>query len=179
MPRAQKPKDFAWAVKELKAGRSVARTGWNGRGMALVLIPGSTFKVDKDRPLARHFPPGMEMSYHAHIDMMSAQGYLVPWLASQADLLSEDWVSAMPASQLAQIRAAQAALSPSPAPDTPATPSKPSKVAKAIKRIERAADKPNLPPKKRVTSSEAIKERHLPAKPRRGAKPVANGKGAV
>lgn len=34
---------------------------------------------------------GARVEYHAHIDMRTAQGYVVPWLASQADMLAEDW----------------------------------------------------------------------------------------
>jgi hypothetical protein len=82
---------FEVALAFLKAGRRVRREGWNGKGMFLFLIPGSVFTVDPKRPLAAHFPAGTEVQYHAHIDMWTAQGYVVPWLASQADLLSEDW----------------------------------------------------------------------------------------
>ena len=42
--------------------------------------------------MAAHFPVGTEVEYHAHIDMKTAQGYVVPWLASQTDVLAEDWV---------------------------------------------------------------------------------------
>lgn len=34
---------------------------------------------------------GTKVQYHPHIDMKTAQGYVVPWLASQADMLAEDW----------------------------------------------------------------------------------------
>ena len=34
---------------------------------------------------------GVNINYHAHIDMKTAQGYIVPWLASQADMLDYDW----------------------------------------------------------------------------------------
>jgi hypothetical protein len=34
---------------------------------------------------------GKEIDYHAHVDMKAAQGYVVPWLCSQADLLADDW----------------------------------------------------------------------------------------
>lgn len=66
---------FGWAVAELKAGRKVTRTGWNGKGMYLEL----------QRPDAHS---KMTLPY---IFMKTAQGDLVPWLASQTDVLSEDW----------------------------------------------------------------------------------------
>lgn len=81
---------FGEALDALKAGQRVARSGWNGKGMFLFLVPGSKFKVNR-APLLGIYPEGTEIDYHAHIDMKTAQGYVVPWLASQADLLSSDW----------------------------------------------------------------------------------------
>ena len=83
--------DFGDAVRALKDGKRVAREGWNGKGMFLFFVPGSNFKVNR-APLLGIYPEGTEINYHAHIDMKTAQGYIVPWLASQADVLSEDWV---------------------------------------------------------------------------------------
>ena len=42
-------------------------------------------------PLNSFYPEGTEVEYHGHIDMKTAQGYIVPWVASQADMLSDDW----------------------------------------------------------------------------------------
>ena len=81
---------FSDALEALKAGRRVARTGWNGKNMFLFLVPGSTFTVNR-APLLGIYPEGTVVDYHAHIDMKTAQGYVVPWLASQADLLADDW----------------------------------------------------------------------------------------
>ena len=82
--------DFSQALEAIKDHQKVARKGWNGKGMFLFLVPGSTFKVNRP-PLLGIYPEGTEVQYHAHIDMKTAQGYVVPWLASQADLLAEDW----------------------------------------------------------------------------------------
>ena len=82
---------FGEAVDHMKNGGRVAREGWNGKGMFLFLVPGSKFKVDRE-PLKSILGEGTEVQYHAHIDMKTAQGYIVPWLASQSDVLSEDWV---------------------------------------------------------------------------------------
>jgi len=91
--RAYRPTDamsFGRAVEMLKLGRKVARAGWNGKGMFLFLVPGSTFTVNRP-PLLGIYPEGTQIDYHAHIDMKTAQGYVVPWLASQADILADDW----------------------------------------------------------------------------------------
>jgi len=81
---------FGWALKMLENGEKVARDGWNGKDMFLFLVPGSKFKVNRP-PLLGIYPEGTEIEYHAHIDMKTAQGYVVPWLASQADILAKDW----------------------------------------------------------------------------------------
>lgn len=83
--------DFSEALAHLKVRRRVARLGWNGKGMFLFLVPGSTFTVNR-APLLGIYPEGTEIQYQSHIDMKTAQGYVVPWSASQADLLSDDWV---------------------------------------------------------------------------------------
>lgn len=82
--------NFSDALNHIKAGHRVQRSGWNGKGMFLFLVPGSVFKVNRE-PLLSMMGEGTEVQYHAHIDMKTAQGYIVPWLASQADLLADDW----------------------------------------------------------------------------------------
>lgn len=83
-------RDFAWAITQLKKGSKVCRSGWNGKGMFLFLVPGSTFKVNRP-PLMGIYPEGTEINYHAHVDMKTAQGDVVPWLCSQTDMLATDW----------------------------------------------------------------------------------------
>jgi hypothetical protein len=82
---------FGKAIEALKAGKKVAREGWNGKDMFLFLVPGSTFQVNR-APLLGIYPSGTEINYQSHIDMKTAQGTIVPWLASQSDVLAEDWV---------------------------------------------------------------------------------------
>lgn len=81
---------FGTALEQLEAGAKVARSGWNGKGMFLFLVPGSVFNVNRP-PLLGIYPEGTEIKYHAHIDMKTADGYVVPWLASQTDVLAKDW----------------------------------------------------------------------------------------
>ena len=82
---------FGPALEALKLGKKVARAGWNGKGMFLFLVPGSTFKVNRP-PLLGIYLEGTEINYHAHIDMKTADNKVVPWLCSQTDMLAEDWV---------------------------------------------------------------------------------------
>lgn len=81
---------FGHALVALQAGKRVARAGWNGKGMFLYLVPGSQFTVNR-LPLLGIYPEGTVINYHAHIDMKTANGDCVPWLASQTDMLANDW----------------------------------------------------------------------------------------
>lgn len=83
--------DFSLALQYLKMGKKVARAGWNGKGMFVFLVPGSTFKVNRP-PLLGIYPEGTEINYLPHVDMKTADDKIVPWLVSQADLLASDWV---------------------------------------------------------------------------------------
>ena len=82
--------DFGKVVAGLKEGRRYAREGWNGKNMFIFLVPGSVFKVNRE-PLLSILGEGTEVQYQPHIDMKTAQGSVVPWLASQSDVLAEDW----------------------------------------------------------------------------------------
>jgi len=82
--------DFGAALAQVKAGQRVERSGWNGKGMFIFLVPGSTFIVNRP-PLLGIYPEGTTIVYHAHIDMKTAIGDIVPWVASQTDLLANDW----------------------------------------------------------------------------------------
>jgi hypothetical protein len=83
--------NFGEALHSLKKGSRVARSGWNGKRMWLTLVPGSRITVAEGRPLAAALPIGTAVEYLPHIDMFTAQGQLVPWLASQTDVLADDW----------------------------------------------------------------------------------------
>ena len=74
----------------LRAGAKVERSGWNGKGMFLFLVPGSSFEVNRE-PLLGIYPAGTVVEYCPHIDMKTADNKVVPWLASQTDVLANDW----------------------------------------------------------------------------------------
>jgi len=82
--------NFGDALNALRLGARVSRAGWNGKGMFLFLVPGSRFVVNRP-PLLGIYPEGTEVEYSPHVDMRAADGKIVPWLASQTDILAEDW----------------------------------------------------------------------------------------
>jgi hypothetical protein len=84
---------FGHALVALKQGLKVARAGWNGKGMWIILVPGN-FGI---RPVAGtpYSKAGLtaDVDIDPHMDMFTAGGSMQPgWLASQADMLAEDWV---------------------------------------------------------------------------------------
>jgi hypothetical protein len=84
---------FDWAIQQLKAGRKVQRKGWNGKGMFITLQQGSTVdgELMRNAP-AKEFYTGKKCNIAPHIDMKVADdSYVVGWLASQTDMLAEDW----------------------------------------------------------------------------------------
>lgn len=99
--------NFGQALEALKEGAAVARSGWNGKGMWIALTPGSAFE-------ARHAKCGhaaakramelgdqeAEIELLPHIDMRAADGTMViGWLASQTDMLADDWQIVRPGSE--------------------------------------------------------------------------------
>jgi len=80
---------FSDALGILMDGRKVARAGWNGKGMFLYHVPANSYKTVTDVAKAEF---GDTVEYGAYIAMKTDQGNVVPWLASQSDILADDWV---------------------------------------------------------------------------------------
>ncbi len=94
------PFDFGIALRCLKGGIRVARVGWNGKGMWLSLsgpLEGRKIEADKfwslNNAAYAECQPGGAANVLPCITMKTADGsILMGWLASQTDMLSEDWV---------------------------------------------------------------------------------------
>lgn len=82
--------NFSDALADVKKGGKAARANWNGKDMFIFLVPGSNFEVNRP-PLLGIYPEGTAISYRPHIDMKTVDGEIVPWIASQTDLLEDDW----------------------------------------------------------------------------------------
>lgn len=87
---------FGDAINFLKAGKKVARKGWNGKGLFLVLCPGSEVPADHMRvkPVKKFYQQEgcVSVIIAPHIDLKAADGtYVTGWLASQTDMLADDW----------------------------------------------------------------------------------------
>ena len=85
--------DFGMALEALKRGKAVSRKGWNGKGMFITLQNGSEVEGNNMRnEPAKKYYGDCKAKICPHIDMKAADGsYVVGWLASQTDMLAEDW----------------------------------------------------------------------------------------
>ena len=90
---------FGEAITLLNAGHPVTRAGWNGKGMFLIRAGGYAVRAEDARAgtfintefLKRRGCTHLEIL--PHIDMWTAQNtYLAGWLASQSDMLADDWM---------------------------------------------------------------------------------------
>lgn len=73
---------FSVALDAVKQGKSIARSGWNGKGMQVkAQIPDEFSKMTL---------PYLYIEYPANAP--NTPGARCPWLASQTDLMSEDWI---------------------------------------------------------------------------------------
>lgn len=81
------------AVDEMEAGRKVARSGWNGKGMYLVRQAGypEGIPINQNTASATGLPLGSIQRFDPYVMMRTASGSFIPWLCSQADLLARDW----------------------------------------------------------------------------------------
>ena len=86
---------FGYALAQIKNGKKISRSGWNGKGMYLVLQKGypDGIPINKNTAEATGIPEGTECKFSPYIMMKTADegNVFVPWLASQTDLLADDW----------------------------------------------------------------------------------------
>jgi hypothetical protein len=94
---------FGEAITLLNAGHPVTRPGWNGKGMFLVRAGGYKVAADDVKPngpinaefLKRRGLTHLEILPHIDMWTVNAEGrqaYLPGWLASQSDMLADDWM---------------------------------------------------------------------------------------
>lgn len=76
---------FGLALEALKKGFKVARKGWNGKNQFLVYIDpydNEQFKLIEEAPLG---------TFYRYVAIKTNYNAIVPWIASQTDMLAEDW----------------------------------------------------------------------------------------
>lgn len=96
--------NFGQAIEAMEAGDKVSREGWNGKGMFLYLVPANSYPAQTNaakeywgkKDVPHTFVGDDKVSvplvpWGAYIAMKTAQENVVPWLASQTDILAKDW----------------------------------------------------------------------------------------
>jgi hypothetical protein len=73
---------FGMAIEALKKGLKVSRAGWNGKGMWVTRM---------DSGVCHNPESDDEYTVREYLAMKTADNQIVPWTASQTDMLSEDW----------------------------------------------------------------------------------------
>jgi len=84
---------FGDAIMAAKAGEKIARGGWNGKNMWVCYMPPVTIDEGIVNGRTKRFVPSGDLNVGGYFVMWTATGVWQPgWLASQADILAEDWV---------------------------------------------------------------------------------------
>ena len=77
--------NFGNALESLKQGNKVCRSGWNDKGMWLIFVESFEYTIVSQCNV-------MDSKLLPWIAMKTADNGFVPWLASQTDILAEDWM---------------------------------------------------------------------------------------
>ena len=112
----EKNKNFGEAIEALKQGKLVTREGWNGKGMFIFMRPADELHIDMVIDKVKSLPQSVKdyylqdvlddndnrvypaaendtIKFTAYLCMKAADGTIVNgWLASQTDMLAEDWI---------------------------------------------------------------------------------------
>jgi len=85
--------DFGDALRALKDGDRVTRTGWNGQGMFVVYQKGypDGIPINANTAEATGIPQGTVCIFRPYLLMCTVDGSFVPWVISQTDALADDW----------------------------------------------------------------------------------------
>lgn len=85
---------FGHAVEAAKVGHRIARAGWNGKNMFVVYLPGYPEGIVANEITQKAFGyDGPELhKVRPYLVMRCADGTHQMWLASQSDILEEDWM---------------------------------------------------------------------------------------
>lgn len=92
---AEPPVDFSEALRRCKGGgERIARLNWNGPGMYVVYQAGypQGIGINANTARATGIAEGAVCVFREYLMMFTADGEFVPWVASQSDILSDDWV---------------------------------------------------------------------------------------
>ena len=82
--------NFGDAIKELKLGKRLQRTGWNGKGLFIYLVPAASYPAQTGAA-KEHFGEGAAVPYAAYLALKNVDETVSTWAPSINDTLAEDW----------------------------------------------------------------------------------------
>jgi len=81
--------NFGKALEALKEGQKIARSGWNGKNMFLLLANNIDFETKANLECVSHLSG--KLTVESIVMKTADDKFVVGWLASQTDMLAEDW----------------------------------------------------------------------------------------
>jgi len=85
--------NFGQALELLKSGRKVCRSGWNGKGMFVYLVPAASY-LAQTGAAKQYFGENAQVPYNAYFAIKNVNETVSTWVPSVNDCLSDDWESA-------------------------------------------------------------------------------------
>jgi hypothetical protein len=83
---------FGQATEAAKLGKKIGRAGWNGKGMFVYYVAAGRYPpVSEPAKEIAAGEPDARVPYRSYLAMKTVTGEVVPWLASQSDVLEDDW----------------------------------------------------------------------------------------
>lgn len=85
---------FGLAVELAKKGQKISRTGWNGSGMYVVIMPGYPEGIPANTATAKthNISEGTVLKFRPYFQLKTAQDDIAMWAPSGSDALAEDWL---------------------------------------------------------------------------------------
>lgn len=80
--------NFSEALKAVKSGSKIARSGWNAQSQYVYHVPAAEYAAQTDIAKAEF---GDMVPYNAYLAIKTVQNTVAPWLPSQTDVLANDW----------------------------------------------------------------------------------------
>jgi Protein of unknown function (DUF2829) len=81
---------FGQTLEALKVGKKAVRSGWNGRGMFIYLVPAASYPVQTGAAQSI-FGEGAMVPYNAYLAIKNVNKTVSTWVPSINDVLAEDW----------------------------------------------------------------------------------------
>lgn len=90
--------DFGWALRQVKAGWAIARTGWNGKGLKVIYQKGYPQGIPCNEQTAKAWgmKPGDLFKCEPYLQISTVDGSHAMWVPSIRDVLATDWMIVIP-----------------------------------------------------------------------------------